>query len=118
MNRDVVFRDAEGTGDQPPSALRRLRRRPDLHLAVLELGGAVLRLERRVGDERVEVLRLDDLGGALERGVHVAVFPERALRRLLRELGRLRGEARTALLGGRTLVPDDPERFPRFLRRP
>ena len=35
--------------------LRRLARRPDLELAVLELRRAVLRLERRVRDERIRV---------------------------------------------------------------
>ena len=38
--------------------VRSLRRRPDLDRAVLERGGAVLRLERRVRDERIGVERL------------------------------------------------------------
>ena len=40
---------------------RGLRRRPDLELAVLELRRAVLRLERRVRDERIVVGGLDRL---------------------------------------------------------
>ena len=61
VDGDVALGDAERLRDQPAPALRRLRRRPDLELAVLEVRRRVLRLERRVRDERIEVRRLDDL---------------------------------------------------------
>ena len=50
---------AEQLGPACAALLRRLARRPELELAVLELRGAVLRLERRVGHERIRVRRLD-----------------------------------------------------------
>ena len=54
---------------------RRLARRPDLELAVLELRRAVLRLERRVRDERIGVRGLDHLrAAAAKRRVDVAVL--------------------------------------------
>ena len=77
---------------------RVLRRRPDLDLAVLEVRRAVLRLERRVGDERIGVGGLDDLRGAGERGVDVAVLAAASARgACFDELRGLRGEAGAAL---------------------
>ena len=81
------------------------RRRPELELAVLEQRRGVLRLERRVRDERIVVRRFDDLRGALERGVDVAVLANAALRRLLRQLRGLRGEACAALRARSRLRP-------------
>ena len=75
VNGDVGFLHA-GCGDEKrPSLCRRLGGRPgSLELAVLELRGAVLGLERRVRNERELVRALDDLEiGALERGFRVAI---------------------------------------------
>ena len=70
MHRDVLRRNA--------GAQRRmlqagdLARRPDLEAAVVVVRRRVLRLERRVRQEREVVLGLDDLGRGLERGLDVA----------------------------------------------
>ena len=55
----------------------RLRRRPDLDCAVLERGGAVLRLERRVRYERIGVEGLRRLRRLRERRVDVAGVAQR-----------------------------------------
>ena len=65
VNGDVLRRDVERGRHELAPVLRRLRRRPDLHLAVAVVRRAVLRLERRVRDERIRVRGLDDLRRAL-----------------------------------------------------
>ena len=68
---------------------RRLARRPQLQLPVLPVRHAVLRLERRVRDERIHVGAFDDLrAGARERLLDVAV---RAQLRRVRALAELVG---------------------------
>ena len=71
VHRDLVGLDAGA--ERRILEARNLAARPDFQLAV---GGVVrrriLRLERRVGEERKHVLRLDDLGRALERRFGVA----------------------------------------------
>ena len=62
--------------DHALAALRRLAVRPDLDLAVLEMRGAVLRLERRVRDEGIRVVALHHLRRAGERAVDVAVLAD------------------------------------------
>ncbi len=104
--------------DQPAAALRLLRRRPDLELPVLEHRRRVLRLERRVRDERIEVRRLDRLRRALHRAVEVAVLAQILLRRLLRQRLRLRREPFAALRRGRPLVPLHDELLSRLLDEP
>ena len=89
--------DTERIRDEPAAAGGLLCRRPELELAVLEQRGRVLRLEWRVSDERIEVRGFHDLRCALERRVDVAVLADVALRRLLRQLGRLRREPGAAL---------------------
>ena len=64
---------------------------------------AVLRLERRVRDERIVVRRLDDLRRAGERLLGVAVDAQRERRLLRRELLRLARKPFAALLRGRRL---------------
>src|SRR5258706_14877454 len=84
MDRDVAFLHAERVGDKRASLRRRLRRGPDLELAVLELRGAVLRFERRVRTEGELVPALHALQtGAVERSFTVAVRAHPEDRRLL-----------------------------------
>ena len=65
MDGDVGRRNAESFGDELAAAFGSLAGRPEFELAVMEMGEAVLRLQRSVGDERVGVGSLDDLcGGA------------------------------------------------------
>ncbi len=109
---------AERLRDQPAAALRLLRRRPDLELPVLEQRRRVLRLERRVRDERIEVRRLDRLRRALHRAVEVAVLSQILLRRLLRQGLRLRREALAALRRRRPFVPLNDELLSRLLDEP
>ena len=66
---------------------------PHLELAVLVVRRAVLRLERRVGEERIVVRGFDGLRGALQRALRVAVVIELDRRRLLRQLQRALVEA-------------------------
>ena len=51
--------------------------RPHFELAVFEVRGAVLRLERSVREERIRVRRFDDLGRTAERGVGISVLVQR-----------------------------------------
>ena len=44
----------------------------------------VLRLEIRVGDERIQVLRLDHLRSTLQCGLRIAVLPQLLAARLVR----------------------------------
>ena len=70
VERDVLGRDA---GAERRMLLgRNLARRPDLELPVVEVGGRVLRLERRVRQQREEVLGFDGLRRGAERRVDVA----------------------------------------------
>ena len=109
VDRDVGLGDAERARDELPARLRVLGGRPDLDLAVLEMRGAVLRLERGVRDERIEVGGLDDLGRALQRGLHVAVVAQRPGAAAARsKLGGAAREAFAALLGRRRLRPTSP----------
>ncbi len=67
-------------------------------------------------DERNLVTGLQDLGGALERLVHVAVLLQRSFRRLLGELRGLRNEARGGTLCGLAFVPLDLQLAERAVR--
>jgi hypothetical protein len=55
---DVFLGDAQQLRGHRPATLGRLGRRPQLQLSVLEVGRAVLGLERRVREERVHVVGL------------------------------------------------------------
>src|SRR3712207_9526879 len=62
-------------------------------------------LERRVGEERVEVVGLDHLRGAAERGVGVAALEQLGLRGPVHERRGAAREVGAALRGVRPLVP-------------
>ena len=72
MDRDVFLGDAEGLGHLGLGHLRRLGGRPELDLAVLEVGRRVLGLERRVRQEGIRVRRRHLLGRRRERSGDVA----------------------------------------------
>jgi hypothetical protein len=74
MDGDVAFFHAERVGDERAPLRGSLGRRPDFELPVPELCRAILRLERRVRDERKRVGAFDDLHRAVaERSFGVAV---------------------------------------------
>src|SRR5207248_2287661 len=85
---------------------------------VLEVRGRVLWLERRVRDERIEVLRPHHFRGAGERGVDVAVLAEISLRGAFRQLSGPRRKTDGALLRGRMIFPRDAQLLPRVVRQP
>ena len=118
VQRDVVFLNAEHLSGEPAAALRLLRWRPQLELAVLEMRRGVLRLERCVRDERVEIRRFNRLGRSLECRVEVAVLAQRTLCRRLGQCPRLRRERVAALCGRRAFVPRDLEFLTGALRLP
>ena len=68
--------DAERAERPPLDAFRVLRRRPDLELAAGVRRRAVLRLERRMREERILVVGLEHSRRARERGVDVAVLDD------------------------------------------
>src|SRR5687768_14949670 len=105
MHRDNGLLDAQRPRNETTSALRRLRRHPDLELAIAPLRRAVLRLERCVRDERVEVCGLDSLCSASDGSIEIAICAQGALSSLLRERHGLRFETRAALLRRRAFVP-------------
>src|SRR4029079_2900267 len=108
VHDDVFWFEAEAAGNEALPARRNLCRRPHLHHAVLEQRGAVLRLERGVGEEGIVIGRLDDL----------RPLRERRRRRRARELVGLRRHLRAALGRYRTGVPLDLERVRRAERVP
>src|SRR5690349_14258581 len=55
VDRDAGRGDAKRRRNQLAPLLRRLTRRPHFHLAVAEVCGAVLWLERRVREERIRI---------------------------------------------------------------
>src|ERR1035438_184420 len=71
-----------------------------------------------MGNERIGVDGLDDLGGRLEGGVYVAVGAHGVDGRRLEQLGGLLLEAVTALGGAGAEVPLDLEAFAGGLRLP
>ena len=118
VHGDLIRLDAECAGHETAATLRCLRWRPDLALAVLEVCRAVLRLHRRVRDERIHIGRFHDLRRTGQRRVHVAVFSQRAMRRQEGEFGGLRGKSGAALRGRCPFVPRDHERLARLLCKP
>ena len=71
-----------------------------------------------MGEERIVVGRLDGLRRRGERGIRVAIPPQRALRCLLRERLGLTGKAFAALRRGGALVPLDAQLVAGRLRLP
>ena len=63
---DLDFRliEIEELREHAGDCLRRLGRSPKLHLAIAKPGGAILRLQVRMGEEWVSVEGFDDLGRA------------------------------------------------------
>ena len=87
VHRDVGLLDAERLRADAETGCRRLARRPQLQLAVLPVRHAVLRLERRVRDERIHVGAFDDLRArSRERLLDVAVGAQLRRVRALAEL--------------------------------
>src|SRR6202030_4151034 len=76
VNGDVLLGNAERPGNQLAAGIRRLGRRPQFELAVLEMRGAILRFQRRMGKEWVGVSRLDDFGGVLQSALGVAIIAQ------------------------------------------
>ena len=77
MRGDVALLDAKCLGHQFAAIDRQRAGGPHLQLAVFPVRRGALRLKRDVGNERILVSGLDDLGRRLERGVHVAVLAQR-----------------------------------------
>ena len=84
VHGDVAVADAERLGNHLPAFARRLTADPHLELAVLEMRGAVLRLERGMREEGIVVGRFNRLRRAAERASGVAIVIERDVRRLIR----------------------------------
>src|SRR5690242_4941953 len=85
VNGDVPFTDAERFRDLAETTLRRLARHPHFELAVLVMRSTVLRLQRRVRDEWIGVVGLDNLRRASQRGFDVTVLAKGTRGRLLRQ---------------------------------
>ena len=138
MERHVLGRNA---GAERRMLLgRNLARRPDLQLPIVEVRRGVLRFERRMRQQREEVLGLDDLRRGPECRLDVAdhgagrtagAAPAarcrcrrrrrrgcRRGRRLGRQLARLRQVPIAALRRDRTLVPGDLQRASRVVGQP
>ena len=118
VRRHLRRRDAERLRHGLAATFRRLARRPQLHAAVLPVRQAVLRLERRVGHERIAVGGLHRLRRRLQRRVGVAEAAQgecRPLREVLLGVGL---ERRRALHRRRPFVPGDLQRIARRLRLP
>ena len=103
--------DPQRLGHQLAARLRRLGGGVEDDLAVLQLRRAVLRFERRVGDEGIAVGRLDHLGGLGQRRIRVAVLAHGLGSRLGRQRLGLFSEALGGLGGGRAFVPHDFQHF-------
>ena len=117
---------------------RNLARRPDLEPPVVEVRRGVLRLERRMRQQREEVLGFDGLrrgaecrldvadhgaGRAAVRAHRPVPVPGPAAgsgrgRRLGRQFARLRQVPLAALRGDRAFVPDDLQRASRVVGEP
>ena len=82
VHLDSRLGHAERLGHKRPARARILRGRPDRGLAVQDRSRTILRLQRGVRQEGIEVGGFDHLGGAAERLVHVPGRLE-ALRRLI-----------------------------------
>ncbi len=67
VDRDVLLVEAERLRDQLAAGLWILGRRPDFHATALRVRGAVHRLKRSVGDERIMIGGLDDACGEQRR---------------------------------------------------
>src|SRR4029079_1396101 len=110
--------ERQRTRDDATTAGRLLRRRPELDLTVLEQRRRVLRLERRVGDERIEIRALGLFRGRAHCGVEIAVLSKILMGRLLRESSGLRRIPFAALRRRRAFVPRDVELTARLLDQP
>ena len=123
VHRDVLRRQTRT--ERRMLKARDLARRPDLEASVLIERRGVLRLERRVRQEREVVLGFDDLRRGLERGLDVADGRaalcggrRRRGRHPRRHVLALLEVARRAFDRGRTLVPHDFQRAPRVVGQP
>jgi hypothetical protein len=116
---DDLFRpDFGGSRCRGEGGFAALRRDPDLDLVGGYVRRAVLRLHRRMGEERRAVLGLDALGCRGERCIDIAVLADhRRLRRgepATQELG----DAGARHLAVLPLVPGYRQRIDRLLRLP
>src|SRR4029079_17744775 len=110
--------ERQRTRDDATTARRLLCRRPELDLAVFEQRRRVLRFERRVRDERIEIRALGLFRGRAHCGVEIAVLSKILMGRLLRQNRGLRRIPFTALRSRRAFVPRDVELSPRLLDQP
>ncbi len=118
VNRDIALRHFQQLRHLRASAGWRLAGRPEFQFAVPVMRQAVLRLQRRMRDERVGIRGFDDLGGGLQRFVSVAIGADRKTRRLLGKFIGFLCEAGAALFRCRTFVPGDAQFFARGIRLP
>ena len=119
VHGDVVRLHPERLATRCVPASRRLARRPDLELAVLEVRDAVLRLERRVRDERIRVGGFDHLRGAAR--ARASASPSvRSVNAgcCFDELVRPSGRSRRCSARRRAFVPGDLQLLARRLRLP
>ena len=114
---DLVHRQAGRARDDRLRAHRHLDRTADPHLAVAEVGGAVVRLERRVRHERERVGVVDHDRRRRQRVVDPAGVVQRRRRRR-QQLLELLGERRVAFGRVRAFVPLHDERIAALERRP
>ncbi len=87
-------------------------------LAVFEMRRAILRLERRVRDERIRIRRFHHLRGCTHGRVGVAIFADGPLRRLFAQFLRPLRKGDAAAVGSRTFVPVHLQLLARRLRVP
>src|SRR3970282_2154469 len=118
VDRDVRFGNTKRARHERAPVGWRLRRRPDLHLAVAPVRRAVLRLERCGRDKEIVVRRLDNLGRTLQGLISIAVDTQREAGLPGGNLARAARKPLAALLRGRTFVPLHLKLFARGLGLP
>ena len=80
VDGDVAFGDAERLGDILAGAAGALHWRPDIRLVALDVGDRDRRLHGDMGEMREVVLADDDLVGALQRTVRIALLAQHEAR--------------------------------------
>lgn len=118
MNRHGLDRQANGGGNDGRAARRHLQRPPDLTTTIVDVGGAVLWLERRMREQRLLEGQVHPGRGGAPGAVDVAGGTDRFEVSIRFQRAELLQQVRAALPCSRALVPGDRERFPPLLRRP
>ncbi len=118
VDRHAVREDAEQVRQHRQRSVRRLRGRPDFDPAVLVVGGGVLRLHRRMCDERIAVEAFHRLCRLRERPIGISTVVDGGRRGLTRNLRRARHAPLPAVLRRLGFVPADAQLLPRAERGP